>query len=113
MEAMSIGLGGKLMVIYRRSRAKTLAAGLFSGVAIIGISIITSVILSLEPLHFAVLVLIYLFVAGKILGLFGSRLVSPSPIPPLPAQSDAEIEAIVHKRGLGKKSSKKEREKTH
>ena len=104
---MSIGLGGKLMVIYRRSRAKALGTALLLGLVIIGISIATSAVFSLEPLHFAVLVLIYLIISGKIIGLFESRLFSPSPLPPLPKQSDQEIAAIARKYRLGKTDKKK------
>jgi len=84
-----------------------LTIAFFSGIVIIGLSIATSMILNLEPLHFAVLVLIYLFVSGKIIGLLGAKFIRFSPLPPLMGQSDEEIEAIVRKRGLEKTQGKR------
>lgn len=106
LEAMSIGLGGKMLVMYRSSRVKTLVISFLSGLIIIGLSIATSMVFATEPLHFAVLVLIYLFVSGKIIGLFGSKLVKQSPLPPLPKQSDEEIAAIAKKYNPRKKPNK-------
>lgn len=106
---MLIGLGGKLMVLYRRRRAKTLAIALAVGFVIVVPAVATSAVLALEPLYFCVLVLAYMFIAGKLINVFGPRRVQTPP-PPLPRQpSEKEIEAIVRKRGLGKLVKKKKK----
>ena len=109
LEAMLIGLGGKLMVFYRRRRAKTLSLALAVGFAIVGPAVMTSITLAPQPLYFCALVLAYTFIAGKLIGVFGAKLVQTPP-PPLPPQpSEKEIEAMVRERGLGKLVRKKKR----
>ncbi len=95
------------MVLYRRRKVKTIMIALAVGLAIVGPAIATSVALALEPLYFCVVVLAYMFVAGKIISLFRMRL-ARTPAPPLPSQpSEREIKAMLRKRGLGKLAKKK------
>lgn len=102
-----MGLGGKLMVLYRRQKVKTIVIALAVGLAIVGPAIVTSMALALEPLYFCVVVLAYMFVAGKIISLFRVKL-AQTPAPPLPPQpSDREIKAMLRKRRLGKLVKKK------
>lgn len=111
LEAMLLGLGGKLMVLYRRRKVNTLGIALAVGLAIIAPAIATSAVLALEPLFFCVLVLAYTFVASGIVSVFGAKLVRTPP-PPLPPQpSKKEIETMLRKRGLGKLVKKKKIEK--
>ncbi|MDI6883906.1 MAG: hypothetical protein QMD00_02025 [Hadesarchaea archaeon] len=107
LEAMLLGLGGKLMVLYRRRKAKTLAIALAVGLSIVGPAVVTSVVFALEPLYFCVLLLAYMFIAGKLISVFepGRVRTPPPPLPPRP--SEKEIEAMVRNRGLGKLVSKK------
>ncbi len=107
LEAMLLGFGGRLMVLYRRRRGKTLAIALAVGLAIVVPAVATSAALMLEPLYFCVLVLVYMFVASGIINMFGPARVQTSP-PPLPPQpSENEIEKAIRKRGLGKLVRKK------
>ena len=102
-----MGLGGKLMVLYRRRKIKTIMIALAVGLAIVGPAIVTSMALTLEPLYFCVVVLAYSFVASKIIGAFRMKLVR-TPAPPLPPQpSEREIKAMLRKRGLGRLVRKK------
>lgn len=102
LEALLLGLGGKLMVLYRRQRVRTLAIALGAGLAIVSPAIITSAALALEPLYFCVLVLVYMFVASRIINIFGAKLarMPPRPLPPQP--SELEIVEMLRKRGYGK-----------
>lgn len=112
LEAMLIGLGGKLMVLYRRRRAKTLGMALAVGLGIVGPAVVTSVILALEPLYFCALVLAYMFIASKIVNIFEAKLAltPPRPLPPQP--SEREIEVMLRKRGYGKLVRKKRKRRT-
>lgn len=107
LEALLLGLGGKLMVLYRLRKVKTIVIALAGGLAIVGPAIATSVALALEPLYLCVVVLAYMFVAGKIISVFRVRL-ARTPAPPLPLQpSEREIKAMLRKRGLEKLVKKK------
>lgn len=112
LEALLLGLGGKLMVLYRCRKVKTIVIALAVGLAIVGPAIVTSAALALEPLYFCVVVLAYTFVAGKIISVFRAKL-ARTPAPPLPPQpSEREIKAMLRKRGLGKLVNKKKRRRT-
>jgi hypothetical protein len=107
LEAMLLGLGGKLMVLYRRRKVKTIVIALAVGLAIVGPAIVTSMALALEPIYFCVVVLAYTFVASKIISVFRAKL-ARAPAPPLPPQpSEREIKAMLRKRGLEKLVKKK------
>jgi len=112
LEALLLGLGGKLMVLYRRQRARTLVLSLGVGLAVVGPAIATSAALMLEPLYLCVLVLVYVFVASRIISIFGAKLVQTTPRP-LPQQpSDLEVEEMLRKRGYDKLVKKKRKTKT-
>jgi len=107
LEALLLGLGGKLTVLYRRQRVRTLTLALCVGLAVVVPAIITSATLTLEPLYFCVLVLVYMFVASRIISIFGAKLArtTPRPLPPQP--SDLEVEEMLRKRGYDKLVKKK------
>ena len=95
------------MVLYRRRKVKTILIALAVGLAIVGPAIVTSMALALEPLYFCVVVLVYMFVAGKIISRFRMKL-ARTPAPPLPPQpSEREIKTMLRKRKLGKLVKKK------
>jgi hypothetical protein len=54
----------------------TLTLALCVGPAIVVPAVITSAALTLEPLYFCVLVLVYMFVASRIISMFGEKLAS-------------------------------------
>ncbi len=110
-EAMLVGLGGKLMVLFRRSRGKTLGLAVVSGLTIVIPAIATSILLTLEPIFFAALVLVYTLVASGLVSLVGARFVRAPPLPLPPKLPDEEVRKMT--RGLvskrpraGKKSSR-------
>ena len=95
------------MVLYRRDKLKVLGLALVIGLVIVGLAIITAWAFSMEPLYLCALVLVYMFVAGRITNRFGAGLVKPSP-PPLPKQpSDEELRAMLRGRGFEKLVRKK------
>jgi hypothetical protein len=107
LEALLIGLGGKLMVLYRRERVGALLLALSIGLTIVAAAIATSAALSLGPIYLCALVLVYMFVTGRVIGIFGERLVPKTshPLPPQP--SDLELEEMLRKRGYEKLVKKK------
>ena len=107
LEALLLGLGGRLTVLYRRRKIKTLVLASMVGLAIVLPAIATSIILALEPLYFCAVVLAYMFAASGLINLLGAKLVRTPP-PPLPPQpSEKEIEEMVRRRGYGKLVRKK------
>ena len=107
LEALLLGLGGKLTVLYRRQRVRTITLALCVGLAIVAPAVITSAALTLEPLYFCVLVLVYMFVASRIISMFGAK-VAQTPLQPLlPQPSDMEVVEMLRKRGYDKLVKKK------
>ena len=102
LEAMLIGLGGKLMIVYRHSILRTLALALSVGLATVFLAVATSMVLRLEPIYFVALVLVYVFIAGRLIKIWGAKFVGTTPPPQLPQTSEKEIKEIVRRRGYGK-----------
>lgn len=71
------------------------------GLVIVSLAIGVSLFFNLEPVYFAILVLLFSLVAGKIIGSFGDRLIERTPPPTLPQSADEEIRKIVSARGYG------------
>lgn len=96
-EALLLGLSGKLMVMFRRGRGKTLALALAAGLVIVLPAIATSISLAIEPIFFAALVLVYTLIASGIIKFLGARFVKAPALPPLPKLpgDDAEKAARV------------------
>jgi hypothetical protein len=111
LEALLIGLGGRLTVIYRRGQGRLLKLALPLGLIIVGLSILVSMLLSLEPLYLCVLVLACTFAAGKLINLSGSRLFKPRTPPPPPASPERELKLMLKKRGFSELVKKKKRRK--
>lgn len=112
--ALLIGLGGRVTVIYRRSRGELLKLALPTGLVVVGLPIAISAALALEPLYLCALVLLSTFVIGGLIGLSKGKLVKLR-APPTPALGpEREIESMLERRGFGgllkrKKKSKKRR----
>ena len=100
-EALLIGFGGQLGVLYRRRRAKALGLALATGLAIVVPALIVSFSFGLEPVYLCALVLVLTPVAGKIMGLFRGKLLGPSLPPRLPLPPEEEFASMLEKRGLG------------
>jgi len=99
LEALLLGLGGQLPVLYRRGRKRVLKMASLVGLAVVGLSIVTSAALAFGPLYFCASVLVYTLLASMILSLYRTRLIKPEPLLPPPA-ADVEIEQMLQKRGF-------------
>ncbi len=109
LEAMLLGLGGRLPLLYGRRRWATLGWALGCGCAIIGLSIVTAAPFGLGPLYVCALVLGYTFLAGGVIRRFKARFIKPS-LPRLPPPaSEVEIRRMLRKRGLRALVKKKKR----
>jgi hypothetical protein len=95
------------MVLYRRERVRALLLALDIGLTVVGAAIATSAVLFPGPIYLCALVLVYILVTGRIIGIFGAKLV-PTTTRPLPPQpSDLELEEMLRKRGYEKLVKKK------
>lgn len=99
LEALLLGLGGQLSVLYRRGRRRALKMALLVGLAIVGSSILTSAVLDFGPLYFCASVLVYTLLASMALSSYRKRLIKPER-PPLPPIADVEVKKILQKRGF-------------
>jgi len=100
LEALLLGLGGQLSVLYHYDRRRVLMLALLIGVAIVSSSIITSVALGLGPLYFCASVLVYTLLASGALNLQRAKLIKSGP-PPMPSPTaDLEIKQMLQKRGF-------------
>jgi len=109
LEALLLGLGGKLTVLYRRRKVKTIVIALAVGLAIIGSAIITSMALALEPIYFCVMVLAYMFAASRIIHTFGDKLSRTPPLSLPPQPPEEELKTMLKKRGFEKLVEKRKR----
>lgn len=109
LEAMLVGLGGKLMLMYRRRRTATFVTALSIGLLIVVAATVTSMIFKLEPIYFAIIVLIYAFIVGRVIKVFGSKLVGSPPPIVMPKTSEREMEEILVRRGYGNLVDKSEK----
>jgi len=102
LEALLLGLGGKLLVLYRRQRVRTFGLAFSTGIIIIVPAIITSIVFTLEPLYFCVLVLVYTFIMGRIIKMLGRKIVGTPPPLLLKQPSELEVVTMLRKRGYDK-----------
>ncbi len=111
LEALLIGLGGRLTVIYRRGRGRLLKLALPLGLIIVGLSIWISMLLSLEPLYLCVLILACTFAAGKLINLSSTKLFKPRAPPAPPTIPEGELKLMLKKRGFSDLVKEKKRRK--
>ncbi len=107
LEALLLGLGGRLSVLYRRNRIRLIGLALPIGLAIVGVPLAITVAFDLEPLYLCASVLVCMLVAGKLVNLFEAKLVKPAPLPQPLSTSDEEIKKMLQKRGLDELVKKK------
>jgi hypothetical protein len=98
LEALLLGLGGQLSVLYRRDRKRVFKMASLVGLAVVGSSIATSAALGLGPLYFCASVLVFTLLASMALSSYRKRLIKPE-LPLLPIV-DVEIKKILQKRGF-------------
>jgi hypothetical protein len=107
LEVMLIGLGGRLMVLYRRWGPKMFLIALAIGLATVLPAISASIVFNLEPIFFCALLVAFVFVAGGIVNVVGSKRIR-TPQPPIPTgPSDEEMKELIRRRGLGELVGKK------
>jgi uncharacterized protein (DUF58 family) len=106
---MLLGLGGRMSVLYRCNKRKTVALALAFGLTIVGLSAATAAPLELEPLYVCVLVLGYTFLVGAVIWNFRSKFMTAREHPPPQIASDAEIRSMLEKRGFGAMVKKKKK----
>jgi len=109
LEAMLLGLGGQMSVLYRRNKRKTVALALVFGLAIVGLSAATAAPLGLEPLYVCVLVLGYMFLVGAVIWNFRTKFMTARELHLPRTASDAEIRSMLKKRGFGAIVKKKKK----
>lgn len=100
LEALLLGLGGQLSVLYRRNWKQVLKLASLIGLVVVSLSIATTTILGLGPLFLCALVLAYTLLSSRIVNLYKVRLVKSGSPPPLSPTADAEIKQILQKRGF-------------
>jgi hypothetical protein len=79
------------------------------GLLLVVLAIFTSSIFKLEPVFFALIILLYAFVAGRIINVFGAKLVRTPPPLALPKISDEEMREVLTRRGYGNLVDKSKR----
>jgi len=109
LEAMLLGLGGQMSILYRRNKQKTVILAMLFGLAIVGLSAATAVPLGLEPLYVCVLVLGYMFLIGAVIWRFRTKFMTTRELRLPRTASDAEIRSMLKKRGFGTVVKKKKR----
>jgi hypothetical protein len=106
---MLLGLGGQMSLLYRRNKLNAIGLALAFGLIIVSLSAITAAPFCLEPLYACVLVLGYMFLIGAVIRNFRTKFVGAKALHLPQVQSDAEIKAMLRKRGLGALVKKKKR----
>ena len=109
LEAMLLGLGGQMSLLYRRNKLNAIGLALAFGLIIVALSAITAAPFGLEPLYVCVLVLGYMFLIGAVIRHFKTKFVGTKALHLPHVQSDAEIKAMLRKRDLGALVKKKKR----
>jgi len=109
LEAMLLGLGGQMSVLYRRNKRKTVALALVFGLAIVGLSTATAAPLKLEPLYVCVLVLGYMFLVGAVIWNFRTKFMTARELHLPQTASNAEIKSMLKKRGFEAMVKKKKK----
>lgn len=109
LEALLIGLGGRLSAIYRRKRGKVIKLAFPIGLAITGLSIGLAASLRLSPLYLAAFLLGFTFLSGKLIGL-GKEKLFRLRAPSAPETSEKEIKSMLRDRGFGELVKEEEEE---
>jgi hypothetical protein len=97
-EALLLGLGGRLFVLYRKSFLRTLELALSLGLAIVCLSIAISSLLSLQLIYLCAFVLACTLLISLILGRCKKFVRTPPTMPPI---DDDEIKKVLNKHGFG------------
>lgn len=110
LEALLVGLGGRLPTIYQRRRGRVIKIAFPIGLAITGLSIGLALLLGLSPLYLAALLLGFTFLSGKLIGLRKEKLFRPKIPPATKASSENEIKSMLKDRGFGELVKEEEKQ---
>ncbi|MEM2878646.1 MAG: hypothetical protein QXG10_03775 [Candidatus Hadarchaeales archaeon] len=99
VEAMFIGMGGRLMVEYRRGRRMVLFESALIGLSIAGCAVLTSWSMGLDPPFMALFLAVYTGIAGALIRLFSGgckerRVIQHEMI------TDDELKGMLERKGL-------------
>ncbi|MCS7132051.1 MAG: hypothetical protein NZ934_04930 [Hadesarchaea archaeon] len=97
-EALLLGLGGQLIVLYREDRSRTLKLALSLGLAISCLSIGISSLLNLQPIHLCASVLACTLLLSSIVRCYKKSVKTPLPV--FPPIDDEEIKKVLGKHSL-------------
>lgn len=109
LEALLLGLGGQLPLLYRRKKPETIGLAFGLGLAIVCPSIAIAAVLGIGPIYACVLVVVFMFLAGWAVRLSKTKFIKPRPLQLPPPTRDAEIKEMLKKKGLGALVKKKKR----
>jgi len=112
LEALLLAGGGKLMVFYRKKRARALSFAALAGLATTVPAVLTSVLFALSPIYFGLILFAYLIVVSLIASAVWKPVKALAPAPP--EISEHEIVKTIEKSGFGgllKKDKRRKRAK--
>lgn len=109
LEAMLLGLGGQLPLMYHRKKSETIVLAFGLGLAIVCPSIAIVVVLGIGPIYACALVVVFMFLAGWAVRLSKTKFIKQRPLRLPPPTRDAEIKEMLQKKGLGALVKKKKR----
>jgi len=99
LEALLIGVGGKLPSIYRQ-KSSFLKFILSGGIIIIGTIVILDLLLTLEPIYLCALIFVVTIGTGKIIGSITGGETKNKQASDRKKISDDEIKSMLERRGL-------------
>lgn len=106
LEALMLGMGGKIIPLYKSRPLMVLSLSTLLGFWIVIISLTLGLLLALEPIYICAVVLILTIASGRLVQFMKPDLVKKSPPIPEPI-SEKEIKKTLRKQGLEKVVKKK------
>ena len=99
LEAMMLGMGGKIIPLYKKSPLFVLGMGTLIGFAVVVLSVAFGAVLNLEALHVCVLAFVFTLLMGKAVQTVKPQLEKEFKLTVAPL-SDKDIEKILENRGI-------------
>jgi len=99
LEAMMLGMGGKIVLLYRKRPLFVLGMSVLLGFSIVVLSLSVGVLLGLEALHICVLAFVFTVLLGKVVERIRPHIVREFKL--LPEKiSDRKIKQMLKQRGI-------------
>lgn len=111
LEAMLLAAGGKLMVFYRKKRARALSVAALAGLATTVPAVLTSAVFALSPIYFGLVLFAYLILVSLIVSVVWAK-PAKAPTPAPPKISDREMAKVLEGRGFGGLLKKNKKRRT-